>query len=92
MLTYDRKLEPVQDELPTRGPLPDIIECGENNAVWFQVARKTRQLRIVSKTDGKVKKVHIEADIGEPAFAAVAACHGLGPRQIGAAWAALVAK
>lgn len=86
MLTYDREFKPPGIEEVTKGPgMPNVVDCGENNASWFRVRRSKKQLEIVSKTDGKVTKT---LDI-DGHFPVVAGYNGLGPRQIGAALAAL---
>lgn len=92
MLTYDDIPKPPGlEELFDGVGIPDVIECGENNEVWFHVCRSKRELRITNKVDGKIKKV----EIGAYSFSqglTVVTVYGMGPRQWGAAWAALQSK
>jgi galactose-1-phosphate uridylyltransferase len=86
VLTFDQDLKPPGIEEVTKGPgMPNVVDCGENNASWFRVRRSKKQLEIVSKETGKVTRT---LDIDDH-FLVVAGYNGLGPRQIGAALAAL---
>jgi hypothetical protein len=84
MLTFDDNHKPAGIAELFGTHVPDLVECGENNAVWYQVLRSKHELQIVNKVDGKIKRVPIDGD-----FTVIASSYGLGPRQIGAVFAAL---
>ena len=86
LLTFDHpgpELPDIEDILHDKKA--DIVECGENNEVWVNAVRSKKEMQLISKVDGSVKK-RVPVD---DAFARIAASYGIGPRQIGAVRAAV---
>lgn len=89
MLTFDRAQmsTPGCDDLGMLlgpSPVPDIIECGENNAVWIRVRRSTKTVELASKQTGRVVTSVLLRNLTQDH-----ALYGLTDRQVGCCFAAL---
>ena len=89
LLTFDQPGPQGIEIDDLKSPIPDEIDCGENNKFWVKVYRKQRIMVLIDKVNGKTLK---KETIDQPQFRRIAASHGVGPRQIGAVLAALELK
>jgi hypothetical protein len=90
MLTFDEQFPSKSAEqlefeslLKHGVTLPDVVECGENNAVWFRVVRSKKTLELISKQTGLVTTRCKIEELLDPS------CYGMSPQQWGAVKAAL---
>lgn len=90
MFTFDTNLNPDNSEfkamLKGAPPVENLVECGENNEVWFRVNRTTKNLELVCKVTGKITKKCLLSDVIYPHI------YGMTAQQLGAAHAALALR
>jgi hypothetical protein len=87
MLTFDKNFNQNGgegfDQLQNGVTIPDVVECGENNAVWIRVRRSSKTLELVSKQTGLVATKCLIDEMMLADF------YGLTTQQMGAVKAAL---